>query len=157
MSSAAQHSELLEKIKSLNLLRESNETLRRENERHLQRADSLEKRLIQADAQLSPLQEQIRVFSLEVEARDRNVRMLEEDNTRWKNRTQQILQKYERIDPAELAQLKEELEKIKTALEDAQKERDGAQSRAAAISTDLNDANTRVSGQLYVLTAIKVE
>ena len=145
MSAASQHAELVEKIQSLNLLRESNETLRRESERHLQRAAALETRLAEADAQLSPLREQVRVFAAEMEARDRNIKMLEEDNTRWKNRTQQILQKYERIDPAELAQLKDELEKVKTSLEEAQREKEAAESRVSAVTTDLNDANTRVS------------
>lgn len=140
-----QHSELLEKIRSLNLLRESNETLRRENEKHLQKVNNLEQKLHEAEAQISPLREQVKVLQAEVEARERNVKMLEEDNTRWKNRTQQILQKYERIDPAELAQLKEELEKVKGALEVAQKEKDSVTSRLTAMETDLNDANTRVS------------
>ena len=115
----------------------------------MSRASALEHRLKDVEAELSPLREQVYTFSAEIEARDRNVKMLEEDNARWKTRTQQILQKYERIDPAELAQLKEELEKIKMSLEDVQKERDAAQSRAIAISTDLNDSNTRVSADTF--------
>jgi nucleoprotein TPR len=151
MSAASQHAELVEKVQALNLLRESNETLRRESEKYLQRATSLEQRLSEADAQLSPLREQVRVFQAEMDARDRNIKLLEDDNARWKNRTQQILQKYERIDPAELAQLKEELEAVKTSLEQAQKERDAALSRVTAVSTDLNDANTRVRCYLLFL------
>lgn len=144
MSAASQHAELVEKVQALNLLRESNETLRRESEKHLQRATSLEQRLSEAEAQLSPLREQVRVFQAEMDAKDRNIKLLEDDNARWKTRTQQILQKYERIDPAELAQLKEELEAVKASLAEAQKERDTALSRVTAVSTDLNDANTRV-------------
>lgn len=144
MSAASQHAELIEKVQALNLLRESNETLRRESEKYLQRAISLEQRLSEAEAQLSPLREQVRVFQAEMDAKDRNIKLLEDDNARWKTRTQQILQKYERIDPAELAQLKEELEAVKTSLADAHKERDAALSRVTAVSTDLSDANTRV-------------
>jgi nucleoprotein TPR len=144
-ASAAQHAELMDKIQSLNLLRESNETLRRETEAYLARVKSLESRLRETEAELSPLKEQVRVMQAEVEARDRNISLLEEDNARWKTRTQQILQKYERIDPAELASLKEELEKIKSALAEAEKQRDSEKARANAIQTDLQDANTRVS------------
>lgn len=143
-ASAVQHAELMEKIQSLNLLRESNETLRREAEAYLDRVKSLESRLRETELELSPLREQVRVLQAEVEARDRNISMLEEDNARWKTRTQQILQKYERIDPAELASLKEELEKVKAALAEAEKERNAEKTRAEAIQTDLQDANTRV-------------
>lgn len=144
-TSAAQHAELMEKIQSLNLLRESNETLRREAESYLERVKTLEARLRETELELSPLQEQVRVLQAEIAARDRNITMLEEDNARWKTRTQQILQKYERIDPAELASLKEELEKVKAALAEAEKERNTEKTRAEAIQTDLQDANTRVS------------
>lgn len=144
-ASAVQHAELMEKIQSLNLLRESNETLRREAEAYLERVKGLEARLRETEMELSPLREQVRVLQAEIEARDRNIAMLEEDNARWKTRTQQILQKYERIDPAELASLKEELEKVKASLAEVEKERDAEKNRAEAIQTDLQDANTRVS------------
>lgn len=145
MTTASQHAELVEKVQALNLLRESNETLRRESEKYMQRATSLEQRLSEATAELSPLKEQVRVFQAEMNARDRNIKLLEEDNERWKTRNTQILQKYDRIDPAELANLKEEVEAVKTSLQEAQKERDAALSRVTAVQTDLNDANTRVS------------
>lgn len=151
-ATATQHAELLDKIQSLNLLRESNETLRREANQQSNRAQTLQQRLREAESQLLPLREQVRVLTAEVEARDRNIKMLEEDNARWKTRTQQILQKYERIDPAELAQLKEELEQVRAQLEEVQRARDAAESRANAISIDLNDANTRVSIAKYRLS-----
>lgn len=144
-ASAVQHAELMEKIQSLNLLRESNETLRREAEAYLERVKGLETSLRETELELSPLREQLRVLQAEIEAKDRNIAMLEEDNARWKTRTQQILQKYERIDPAELASLKEELEKVKASLAEAEKERDAATHRAEAIQVDFQDASTRVS------------
>lgn len=44
------------------------------------------------------------------------MRLLEEDNERWKTRNQTILAKYERIDPEELQVLKNEVEKVQATL-----------------------------------------
>jgi nucleoprotein TPR len=64
----------------------------------------------------------------ENETKDDQIRLLTEDNERWKNRNQQILQKYERIDPVELQNLKDQLEaanseqeKLKVQLADAER------------------------------------
>ena len=109
-TSSLQHQELLAKINELNLLRESNMTLRSENERNAKRAADLEAKVSQLTSQLSPLEEQVRVLEAEIETKDDQMRLLTEDNERWKNRNQQILQKYERIDPVELQNLKDQLE-----------------------------------------------
>ncbi|KIJ29665.1 hypothetical protein M422DRAFT_147805, partial [Sphaerobolus stellatus SS14] len=55
--SAAQHAELLERINQLNLLRESNATLRSECEAHRKRSESLQLDLNQLRAELRPLKE----------------------------------------------------------------------------------------------------
>jgi nucleoprotein TPR len=40
------------------------------------------------------------------------IKALEEDNTRWKNRTHEILAKYDKIDPVEHRQLQENFAKL---------------------------------------------
>ena len=103
-----QHQELLEKLNSLNVLRESNATLRDTSDRHVQRAKRLEAEVLQLQAQLNPLQARVRALEAEVEANGREVKILETDNARWKERMQEVLQKQNRIDPAEFEALKEE-------------------------------------------------
>jgi nucleoprotein TPR len=109
-TSSLQHQELVAKINELNLLRESNITLRSENERNTQRAAELQATVTELTAKLSPLEEKVRLLQAEIETRDAQMRLLTEDNERWKNRNQQILQKYERIDPVELQNLKDQVE-----------------------------------------------
>jgi len=109
-TSSLQHQELVAKINELNLLRESNITLRSENERNSQRATELQTTVTELTAKLSPLEEEVRLLHAEIETRDAQMRLLTEDNERWKNRNQQILQKYERIDPVELQNLKDQVE-----------------------------------------------
>lgn len=109
-TSTLQHQELVAKINELNLLRESNVTLRSENERNARRAAKLQTKVSELTAQLSPLEEKVHDLQAEVETKDAQMRLLAEDNERWKNRNQQILQKYERIDPVELQNLKDQLD-----------------------------------------------
>lgn len=116
LASSAQHTELLESIHTAKLLRESNQTLRDENEANIRKVTSLDSQLRQAQAEIEPLREQVRVLQAEVEAKQNNMRLLEEDNERWKTRNQTILAKYERIDPEELQVLKNEVERVQAIL-----------------------------------------
>ncbi|GAA5901318.1 uncharacterized protein JCM6883_000178 [Sporobolomyces salmoneus] len=116
LTSSAQHAELLESIHTAKLLRESNQTLRDENEANLRKVSSLDTQLRQAQAEIEPLKEQVQVLQAEVESKQNNMRLLEEDNERWKTRNQTILAKYERIDPEELQVLKNEVEKVQATL-----------------------------------------
>lgn len=88
-----QHAELLDKINQLNILRESNATLRGDSEANRKRAAQLEDRVHQLTAELEPLREQIRVTQADVQARMQHIKLLEDDNQRWKARTAAILQK----------------------------------------------------------------
>lgn len=58
----------------------------------------------------------------EVEARKTEAKSLIEDNTRWKGRAQQILEKYERIDPVEHEGLKNSVQTLTTAKEEMEKQ-----------------------------------
>ncbi|GAA6015704.1 hypothetical protein JCM11491_002452 [Sporobolomyces phaffii] len=116
VASSAQHADLLESIHTAKLLRESNQTLRDENEANVRKVASLDTQLRQAHAEIEPLKEQVRVLQAEVESKQNNMRLLEEDNERWKTRNQTILAKYERIDPEELQVLKNEVDKVQATL-----------------------------------------
>lgn len=93
MVSATQHAELLEKIQQLNLLRESNTTLRHDSEANLKSAQELRTQLRAARDELSPAKEQVRLLQAELDSRQGLVQRLEDDNKRLKDRTEQILSK----------------------------------------------------------------
>ncbi|GAA5903057.1 hypothetical protein JCM5296_001724 [Sporobolomyces johnsonii] len=123
LTSSTQHAELLESIHTAKLLRESNQTLRDENEANLRKVASLDAQLRQANAEIDPLKEQVRTLQAEVESKEHTIRLLEEDNERWKTRNQTILAKYERIDPEELQVLKNEVEKLQKDLAAAEEQK----------------------------------
>lgn len=141
-ASTAQHAELLERIHTAKLLRESNSTLREENESNLRKAALLDTRLREALAELTPLKEQVQTIAAVVENKDHHLKLLEEDNDRWKNRNQQILAKYERIDPEELQALKDEVEKLRAVLSTVEAEKETA---AALLTEKTNLVSLRSS------------
>ncbi|KAJ3087632.1 hypothetical protein HK102_010618, partial [Quaeritorhiza haematococci] len=144
------HAELMEKINQLNILRESNVTLREQNQANMKRVETLSAELEEARGVIGPLKEEVGGLQAEVEARKAEIGQLEEDNKRWKGRTQQILAKYERIDPVEHQKLKEEVatlrkekEDLQKAIADAKKETDEQIAKMDAQNKELVDKSQR--------------
>lgn len=111
---AIAHKDLLEKINELNLFRESSITLRNETRQaHIQLTEKT-KRVEELLEQIQPLETKIRELEHGKETADGEMRLLQEDRDRWQKRTQDIISKYDRIDPAEMDELKETIEALKT-------------------------------------------
>ena len=92
-ASASQHAELVERINQLNILRESNATLRAESENNAKKARQLEIKLRGLTAQLEPLQIQARTAQAELEAANGTVQRLEQECQGWQDRNKQLLSK----------------------------------------------------------------
>lgn len=92
-ASASQHSELVQRIEQLNILRESNATLRADAERHSKRVKLLETQLKDVSGQLEPAKEQLRVAQAELQASKAHITRLETECKRWQDRNTQLLSK----------------------------------------------------------------
>jgi len=103
------HKDLMEKLNELNLFRESSITLR--NEARQARAQLAEKtkQIEELMETIQPLEIKVRELENAKEMQDGELKLLQEDRDRWQKRNQEILSKYDRIDPAEMEQLKESL------------------------------------------------
>lgn len=77
----------------MNILRESNATLRADGEARAKRIKELETKLDLLGNQLEPAKEEARVTKAELQARDTQIKRLEEENRRWQGRNQQLLTK----------------------------------------------------------------
>jgi nucleoprotein TPR len=129
-----QHAELVEKIQQLNLVRESNATLRAVSDAHSKRSCELDAKLNGIIQKLDPLRERARTMRAELDARYEHVARPEEENRRRQERNSQLLTKvhlfislyhflripthvllYEcdRVDPTEFQSLKDEIESFK--------------------------------------------
>ena len=135
--SSAQHQELLVKINELNILRESNVALRLEMERNFKNSTDLSEKLNGLQSRVEPLEDQNEELKSDLEVKEQQIVLLEQDNERWKNRAQQILQKYERIDPVELQNLKEELENLRKNLDAARDQKDIAVREAEGRTSEI--------------------
>jgi len=95
-ASAAQHAELLERINQLNILRESNATLRADCENHARKSRELEAKLKQLSQELDPAKEKSRIAQAELEACKAQLTRLEEESHKWQERNSQLLSKVTR-------------------------------------------------------------
>jgi nucleoprotein TPR len=112
--SSIAHKDLMEKLNELNLFRESSITLRAEARQAQAQLAEKTKRAEELMEQIQPLETRIRELEHGKETTDGEMRLLQEDRDRWQKRTQDIISKYDRIDPAEMEQLKETIEALRT-------------------------------------------
>ncbi|KAK0553493.1 Protein mlp1 [Tilletia horrida] len=111
-TNSAQQQDLLEKVQQVNLLRESNATLRQETQRARTRISNLEEQLRKAQTELQPVRERATMAEAELESSREQAKILEEDSKRWQARVQNILAQYNQQDPEEIRTLKEQAAKV---------------------------------------------
>ncbi|TVY48470.1 Protein MLP1-like protein [Lachnellula occidentalis] len=133
------HNDLMKKLNDLNVYRESSITLRNEAREAQAQLGEKTKRVEELLEQIQPLENKIRELEHGKETTDGEMRLLQEDRDRWQKRTQDIISKYDRIDPAEMEQLKETIEALKierdTLLEEKQPLQDQMQGLEAEKAT----------------------
>ena len=137
------HNQLIEKINELNVFRASTVTLRNEA-KEAQNALSLKsKQLEELQSQMEPLKARVQELESIDETRQEEMRLLQEDRDRWQQRTQNILQKYDRVDPAEMDALKEQIATLQTERDEALTTRQSLQEQIDSMPNQLQEAETR--------------
>ena len=131
------HHKLVDTINELNTFRESSVTLRAEA-RQAQSATAASVREVEElKAQIEPLQAKILELKNERETMTGEMKLFKESSDLWQQRAQNVLQKYDRVDPAELEALNEQLRSLKA-------ERD----ELVSAKRSLQDQVDNVSGQM---------
>lgn len=113
-ASAVSHNKLMQTINELNLFRESSATLRHEARQAQAQVGEKTKEIENLSAQLEPLQARIREVENELETKEGEMKLLQDDRDRWRDRTQNIISKYDRVDPAEMESLKTQITDLRT-------------------------------------------
>ncbi len=134
--SSTAHKDLMEKLEELNLFRESSITLRNEARQAQSQLADKTKRVEELLAQIQPLEAKIRELEHGKETADGEMRLLQEDRDRWQKRTQDIMSKYDRIDPVEMEQLKENIEALKTERDSLLAEQQPLQEKIQGLEAD---------------------
>ncbi|KAK4695509.1 nucleoprotein TPR, partial [Lecanoromycetidae sp. Uapishka_2] len=140
------HNRLMETINELNTFRESSVTLRAESRQAQASLATRIKEVEELTARIEPLKAEIVELKNERETQEGEMKLLKENSDRWQQRAQNILQKYDRVDPAELEALKEQvkaLEAERDALlaskESLQEKADSASHQMAQVQDQSNE------------------
>lgn len=141
---ALSHNKLMDTLNELNLFRESSVTLRNQVK---QAETSLQEKSIRVDElvqQIQPLETRTRELENNLETKDGEMSLLQGDRDRWQQRTQNILQKYDRVDPAEMEGLKEKLTTLEKERDEAVSARENLNAQAESFPEQLKHAEDRV-------------
>ncbi|TMW61234.1 hypothetical protein Poli38472_013697 [Pythium oligandrum] len=118
-------------LEQLSLLRESNATLRDECQKNLARFKAEEERAKALEGQLAPLQTSESRLTAEVASLKQELAALTEANKRWKSRVEQLVEKYQQVDPAEHEKVCAEKDALAKELADLQ-------TKEAALRTEVD-------------------
>ena len=142
------HNKLMDTLNELNLYRESSSTLRAEAKHATQALSQKSQQIEKLEAQIQPLQ--VRVSELEnlAELRDGELKLLQDDRDHWRQRTQNILSKYDRVDPAELESIKEKLTELEKERDEATAARDSLQIQVDGIPDQIESVRTDQKNRL---------
>uniref|UniRef100_T1J0B3 Nucleoprotein TPR n=1 Tax=Strigamia maritima TaxID=126957 RepID=T1J0B3_STRMM len=125
MRTAKQHSELLSKVETVNVLTDSNRLLREERDTAITSNKELEARLSSIEKEVAPLQEKNRELVVQRDTLTSDVQVLKNEVKRWEARTKQLVE--HRTNPEDLKRAnieKENFQKQVTQLtEEAQRQR----------------------------------
>lgn len=133
-----EHQKIMEQLNQLNLMRESNTTLRNAAQAANKKNDDLREELDNLQKKLIPLQSENASLHDTIQEKDQQIILYKSESNRWRERSQEILQKQERIDPEEYEKLGNEVSSLKSQLEERIKE-----------NTDLNDRFNRLKKQAH--------
>jgi len=104
---------LMQTINELNLYRESSTTLRNEARQAREKLEEKSQEIERLVSELDPLKSRVGELEGELESKDGEMKLLQNDRDHWRERTQNIISKYDRVDPAELEEMKKQLEALK--------------------------------------------
>lgn len=141
---ALNHNKLVDTLNELNLFRESSVTLRNQVKQVEAAATEKSARIDELQQEIEPLKTRIRELENVVETKDGEMKLLQDDRDRWQQRTQNILQKYDRVDPADMEALKEKLTTLEKERNEAMSSAEALRSENATFPEQLKQAEDRV-------------
>ncbi|CAE6518386.1 unnamed protein product [Rhizoctonia solani] len=98
--SSTQHAELVDKINQLNILRESNATLRSDSEANRKKAERLQSQLLRLKTEFEPVKLELVTAKAELEERQRQNEQFQKDIEQLKER----FASHDRVDPEQLGE-----------------------------------------------------
>jgi nucleoprotein TPR len=140
---AMTHKELMDKLTELNLYKESNVTLRNQNERTESQLAEKSAKINELEARIVPLEARITELEDIQTFKEEEIKQLQEDRERWQKRTELILTKYGQADPAEIEKLKETIESLTAERDQLKESEQSLQTKLEEAARTLEEEQTR--------------
>ncbi|RLN67778.1 hypothetical protein BBJ28_00001062 [Nothophytophthora sp. Chile5] len=121
-TTASEDEKRVAQLEQLNLLRESNATLRDESQKNLAKLKEEEEKVRSLEAKLVPLRNAEASLKTQVASMKQEIVTLNDANKRWKQRVDQLVEKYQQVDPAEHDKIIAEKEALAKQLAELQAE-----------------------------------
>ncbi|KAI5302939.1 hypothetical protein KEM56_000199, partial [Ascosphaera pollenicola] len=137
------HNKLVDALNELNVFRESNAALRAQLKTAEASFNQKSSKVEELQQQLEPLETRARELEGIVETKDGELKLLQEDRDRWQQRTQNILHKYDRVDPAEMEALNEKLASLEKERDEAVSAKNEVQNQVTSLETKLAEAEQK--------------
>ncbi|UNI18014.1 Protein mlp1 [Purpureocillium takamizusanense] len=134
------HQDLMEKLNELNLYRESSAALRNENGQLKDQIAERNKKIEEMEGKVQPLEAEIDTLTTQKSYLEEEIKQIQEDRDRWQKRTEGILTKYGRVDPAEM-------ESLKKSVEDLQKERDALKEGEGPLQAKVTELESTLESE----------
>jgi nucleoprotein TPR len=136
---------LMQTINELNLYRESSITLRNEAKLAREKLEEKSKAAEALLAEIEPLKGRVLVLEADIESKEAELQLLQADRDHWRERTQNIISKYDRVDPAEL-------EEMKTQLATAKTEKESLEAAQEALNQEISTLKVRLETEQSAAT-----
>lgn len=147
-SSEGSTNKLAQTINELNLFRESATTLRNEARQAREKLEEKSKEVERLVAEMEPLKGRVGELEGELESKEGEMKLLQDDRDHWRERTQNIISKYDRVDPAEMEELKKQLEELKAEKERLESEQAPLQEQIAGIDARVESEKATATQEL---------
>ena len=178
LQTEAAHAKVMEQLQMMNLLRESNVQLRQQNEELSQQVESLSSKAKGLEEQLQPLKEEKKDLESKIVILTQEKAAAHNASVKWQERNQQLLDKYDTIDPEEYKKmtaahstlqgeynvLKGEYEKAKVEIAEVNKKAELAtqqlqvmQSQVNALRKNYNDSQKLLVAERNSVAELKKE
>ncbi|KAK8085096.1 Protein MLP1-like protein [Apiospora hydei] len=142
------HKDLMNKLEELNVYRESNAVLREQTRKAEEQLSTKSTVIAELESKIQPLEAMIEELQSQQAFKEAEVKQLHEDRDRWQKRTEDILAKHGRTDPAEVEELKQSvaaLETEKTSLQEAESK---LKERVQELEKEVEENETKLRDRL---------
>ncbi|KAK8045384.1 filament-forming protein [Apiospora rasikravindrae] len=142
------HKDLMNKLEELNVYRESNAVLREQTRKAEEQLSTKSTVIAELESKIQPLEATIEELQSQQTFKEAEIKQLHEDRDRWQKRTEDILAKHGRTDPAEVEELKQSVAALETEKNSLQEAESKLKERVQELEKEVEESETKLKDRL---------